>query len=36
MYDPYTADIACGKLVKRYYIFRVVVFDFKKIGNLPI
>lgn len=33
MHDFNPIDIARGKLVKRYDILGVVVFDFKQIGN---
>ena len=36
MHDFYAVDIACGKFIKCYDIFGVVVFDFKQIGNLPV
>ena len=36
MYDLRTIYIACGKLVKRYDIFGVVILDFVQVGNLPV
>lgn len=30
MYNLYTIDIACGKLVKGYDIFGVMILDFKQ------
>ena len=36
MHDFNAVDISGGKFVQRYNIFRIVVFDFEEIGNLPI
>ena len=36
MHNFHPVDISCGQLIQRYHIFRVVVFDFEEIGNLPI
>lgn len=36
MHDLHTIDISCRQLIQRYHIFRIVVFDFEEIGNLPI
>ena len=34
MHDFDTVDIASGQFVQRYYIFRVVVFDFQQVGDI--
>ena len=36
MHDLDPVDIPCGQFIQRYHIFRIVVFDFEEIGNLPI
>ena len=36
VYDFYTIDISCGQLVQRQNVFRVVILDFKEIGDFPI
>ena len=36
MHDLDTVDIACGQFVHRHHILRVMVFDFKQVGNLTI
>ena len=36
MHDLNTVDISGSQFVQRYYIFWIVVFDFKEIGNLPV
>lgn len=36
MHDFNTVDISSSQFVRRYYIFGVVIFNFKEIGNLPI
>gem|GEM_PF-2023521 len=36
MHDLDTVDIACGQFIQRYYIFRVMVFDLKQVGNLSV
>ena len=36
MHNFHPVDISCGQLIQRYHIFRIVVFDFEEIGNLPI
>ena len=36
MHDLHAIDISCRQLIQRYHIFRIVVFDFEEIGNLPI
>ena len=36
MHDLHAIDISCGQFIQRYHIFRIVVFDFEEIGNLPI
>ena len=34
MHNLDSIDIACGQFIQRYYIFRVMVFDLKQVGNL--
>ncbi len=36
MHDLHAIDISCRQRIQRYHIFRIVVFDFEEIGNLPI
>ena len=36
MHDLHAIDISCRQLIQRYHIFRIVVFDFEEIDNLPI
>ena len=36
MHNFHPVDISCRQLIQRYHIFRIVVFDFEEIGNLPI
>lgn len=36
MHDLDTIDVARGQFVQRYYIFRVMVFNFQQIGDLSV
>lgn len=36
MHDPDTIDVACGQFVQRYYILRIMVFDFQQVGDFPV
>lgn len=36
MHNLHSVYIPCSQIVKRYYIFGVVVLNFKQIGNFPV